>query len=55
MAEELLPKKGSINAYNILTLIFVGLGSMSYGYTSSIIGTTLGMIILFAGVSQIII
>jgi hypothetical protein len=44
MADDTVQEKRGINAYNILTLIFVGLGSMSYGYTSSIIGTTLGMI-----------
>jgi hypothetical protein len=32
-----------INTFNILCLLFVGLGSMTYGYTASIIGTTLGM------------
>ncbi|KAF2467020.1 MFS transporter [Lindgomyces ingoldianus] len=31
-----------INTFNVLILCFVGLGSMSYGYTASIIGTTLG-------------
>ncbi|KAF2742385.1 MFS transporter [Sporormia fimetaria CBS 119925] len=35
-------KAPRINAFNVLILIFVGLGSMSYGYTASIIGTTLG-------------
>ncbi|KAK3065559.1 hypothetical protein LTS18_000036 [Coniosporium uncinatum] len=33
---------GRINSFNIFILLFVGLGSMSYGYTASIIGTTLG-------------
>ncbi|CAO2648550.1 Nn.00g078170.m01.CDS01 [Neocucurbitaria sp. VM-36] len=31
-----------INAFNVFILIFVGLGSMSYGYTAAVIGTTLG-------------
>lgn len=31
-----------LNAYNIWMLVFVSLGSVSYGYTASIIGTTLG-------------
>ena len=31
-----------INTFNVLILCFVGLGSMTYGYTASIIGTTLG-------------
>ncbi|ORY03954.1 MFS transporter [Clohesyomyces aquaticus] len=35
-------RKQHINAFNVLILCFVGLGSMSYGYTASIIGTTLG-------------
>lgn len=35
-------KKQTINTYNVLLLCFIGLGSMTYGYTASIIGTTLG-------------
>ncbi|KAF2677245.1 MFS transporter [Lentithecium fluviatile CBS 122367] len=35
-------KKQRINAFTVLILIFVGFGSMTYGYTASIIGTTLG-------------
>ncbi|OAP58544.1 hypothetical protein AYL99_07634 [Fonsecaea erecta] len=35
-------KKQKINAYNVLLLCFIGLGSLTYGYTASIIGTTLG-------------
>lgn len=31
-----------LNAYNVWMLVFVSLGSVSYGYTASIIGTTLG-------------
>ncbi|KAK5095207.1 hypothetical protein LTR70_003635 [Exophiala xenobiotica] len=34
-------KKG-YNAYNVLVLCVLGLGSITYGYTASIIGTTLG-------------
>lgn len=38
------PKIGGrkITPYNVFILMFVGLGSMTYGYTASIIGTTLG-------------
>ncbi|KAK5051348.1 hypothetical protein LTR84_003000 [Exophiala bonariae] len=35
-------KAQKINAYNVFLLCFIGLGSMTYGYTASIIGTTLG-------------
>lgn len=35
-------RRQHINAFNVLILCFVGLGSMTYGYTASIIGTTLG-------------
>ena len=35
-------RRQRINAFNVLILCFCGLGSMSYGYTASIIGTTLG-------------
>lgn len=31
-----------LSAYNVWMLVFVSLGSVSYGYTASIIGTTLG-------------
>lgn len=34
--------KQGLNPYNILVLCFLGLGSITYGYTASIIGTTLG-------------
>jgi hypothetical protein len=34
-------ERKKINAFNILILFFVGLGSMSYGYTASVIGQTL--------------
>lgn len=35
-------KKQKLNAFNVLVLIFVGLGSVSYGYTASVIGITIG-------------
>lgn len=35
-----------LNAYNVYMLLFVSLGSMVYGYTASIIGSTLGMCLL---------
>ena len=38
-------KKQTLNAFNILVLIFVGLGSVSYGYTASVIGITIGLLI----------
>ncbi|KAH7084273.1 MFS transporter [Paraphoma chrysanthemicola] len=31
-----------INVFNVLILIFVGFGSMTYGYTAAVIGNTLG-------------
>lgn len=34
--------KQGLNPFNILVLCFLGLGSVTYGYTASIIGTTLG-------------
>ncbi|KAK5069876.1 hypothetical protein LTR64_007942 [Lithohypha guttulata] len=34
--------KQGLNPYNVLVLCFLGLGSLTYGYTASIIGTTLG-------------
>lgn len=40
--EEGVLKSQGINAYNILVLCCLGLGSLTYGYTASIIGTTLG-------------
>lgn len=33
---------GGGNAYNILLVVFVTLGSLGYGYSASIIATTLG-------------
>ena len=35
-------RRSKITPYNVFILFFVGLGSMTYGYTASIIGTTLG-------------
>jgi hypothetical protein len=35
-------RKRKLTPYNIFILMFVALGSMTYGYTASIIGTTLG-------------
>jgi hypothetical protein len=40
--DHVVVKRG-LTAYNVFILVFVGLGSMSYGYAASIIGTTLGM------------
>ena len=34
--------KQGLNAYNVLVLVVLGIGSLTYGYTASIIGTTLG-------------
>lgn len=38
-------KKQALNTFNVLVLIFVGLGSVSYGYTASVIGITIGMLV----------
>lgn len=35
-------KKRTITLYNVSILCFISLGSLTYGYTASIIGTTLG-------------
>ena len=35
-------RKQKLNMYNVLVLVVLGLGSLTYGYTASIIGTTLG-------------
>ena len=40
--EEGLLKRQKINAYTLFILFVLGLGSLTYGYTASIIGTTLG-------------
>lgn len=40
--EEGLLKKQKLNGYTVLILVTLGLGSLTYGYTASIIGTTLG-------------
>lgn len=34
-----------VTPYNVLILMFVTLGSITYGYTASIIGTTLGKLL----------
>jgi len=36
-------KRQKVNAYNVFVLLFLGFGSVTYGYTASIIGTTLGL------------
>jgi hypothetical protein len=36
-------KRQRINAYNVFILLFVGLGSLSYGYSAAVIGITLGI------------
>jgi hypothetical protein len=36
-------RKQPLTAYNVFILIFIGLGSVSYGYAAAIIGQTLGM------------
>jgi len=41
--EEGVLKQQGITAYNFLILCCLGFGSLTYGYTASIIGTTLGM------------
>jgi hypothetical protein len=40
--EPVAGKKQKINAYIIFILVFVGLGSLSYGYAAAVIGITLG-------------
>jgi hypothetical protein len=34
-----------VNTHTIYVLLMLGLGSMSYGYNASIIGTTLGKVL----------
>jgi hypothetical protein len=36
-------RKQPLTAYNVFILIFIGLGSVSYGYAAAIIGQTLGV------------
>lgn len=36
-------KRRRVNAYTIGVLCVLGFGSLTYGYTASIIGTTLGL------------
>ena len=40
--EEGLLKRQTLNGYTMLIIVTLGLGSLTYGYTASIIGTTLG-------------
>lgn len=40
--------KKKLTLYNIFILMFVALGSVTYGYTASIIGTTLGLLSIFS-------
>lgn len=40
--EEGVLKRQKLNTYNLMVLIMCGFGSISFGYTASIIGTTLG-------------
>lgn len=40
-------KRQRINAYNVFILLFVGLGSMSYGYAAAVIGLTLGLFSIY--------
>jgi len=35
-------RKQQINAYNVVILVLLGFGSITYGYSTSIIGTTEG-------------
>ena len=42
MAQK-IDKNQKINLFNVLILIFVGLGSMTYGYSAAVIGITLGV------------
>ena len=41
--EEGLLKRQRLNGYTLLILAALGFGSITYGYTASIIGTTLGI------------
>lgn len=41
--EEGLLKRQKLNGYTMLILTTLGFGSLTYGYTASIIGTTLGL------------
>lgn len=44
MASHKGTKKQKLTLYNVFILMFIGLGSLTYGYTASIIGTTLGQL-----------
>jgi hypothetical protein len=43
--EEGVLKRQKLNTYNLMVLVMCGFGSISFGYTASIIGTTLGKIL----------
>jgi len=40
--EEGVLRRQKLNSYNVAVLAVLGFGSITYGYTASIIGTTLG-------------
>ncbi len=41
MVSTIIPHKEKKNAYNIAIVLFVALGSLAFGYSVGIIGTTL--------------
>lgn len=41
-AEEGLLRRQKLNVHTCAVLVVLGFGSLTYGYTASIIGTTLG-------------
>lgn len=41
-AEEGILRRQKLNAHTVAVLAVLGFGSITYGYTASIIGTTLG-------------
>lgn len=50
--EEGILKRQKINSYIIFLLCILGFGSITYGYTASIIGTTLGKLCVPARVPR---
>lgn len=53
-AQEGLLRKQKLNAHTCAVLLVLGFGSLTYGYTASIIGTTLGkfrLALLLAGLT----
>jgi hypothetical protein len=42
-AGEGVLRRQKLNAHTVAVLVVLGFGSITYGYTASIIGTTLGM------------